>query len=81
MIYGVLRNLALRESAAQINKGLIIVEESIKHYTINGEIDWQRLSRVLKTFKISHSEFGREWAERNFSVEERKFWWKKFSEN
>lgn len=64
---------ALRDSVAQINKGLIIVEESIKHYSINGEIDWQRLSRVLKTFKISHSDFGKEWAERNFSVEEQKF--------
>ncbi len=64
---------ALRESIAQMNKGLIVVEESIKHYTISGEIDWQRLSRVLKTFKISHSDFGKEWAERNFSIEERKF--------
>lgn len=64
---------ALRDSVAQMNKGLIVVEESIKHYTINGEIDWQRLSRVLKTFKISHSDFGKEWAARNFSVEEQKF--------
>lgn len=68
---------ALREGVAQMNKGLIVVEESIKHYTISGEIDWLRLSRVLKTFKISHSDFGKEWAERNFSVEERKFFGEK----
>ncbi len=43
---------ALRDSIAQLNKGLIVVEETINHYSIHGEIDWQTISRVLKTFTI-----------------------------
>ncbi len=64
---------ALRDSVAQLNKGLIVVEESIKHYSTHGEIDWQTISRVLKTFKISHSDLGKDWKERNFTIEEQKF--------
>lgn len=64
---------ALRDSIAQLNKGLILVEESIRHYSTHGEIDWQTLSSVLKTFKISHNDFSKEWMERNFTTEEQKF--------
>lgn len=64
---------ALRESVAQINKSLIIVEESIKYYSNHKEINWPQISQILKTFKISHSDLGLEWAERNFSIKERKF--------
>ncbi|MBP9768421.1 MAG: MerR family transcriptional regulator [Pseudomonadota bacterium] len=66
-----LQEYALRDNIAQINKGIAIVEKGIEQYTKSGNIEWDTMGKMLNAFKISHHELTKEWAERNFSTQER----------
>lgn len=76
--FNLLKSLQLQEQVlldniAQLNKGIVAVKKANELYTKTGNIDWDMISEILKTFKISHNEFTKEWSERNFSAEEREF--------
>ncbi len=76
--FNLLKSLQLQEdilldNIAQLNKGVVILKEGIEQYTKTGNIDWNTMSKLLKSFKISHSELTKKWSKRNFSIEERKF--------
>lgn len=63
----------INDNIAQLNKGLLIVEESIKQLNESSIVNWQLINKTLDTFKISHTDVTRNWATRNFSGAERKF--------
>lgn len=63
----------INDNIAQLNKGLLVVEESIKQLAENGDVNWQLINKTLSTFKVSHTEATRNWATKNFSGAERKF--------
>lgn len=63
----------INDNIAQLNKGVLVVEESIKQLADTGIINWQLVNKTLGTFKVSHTDATRNWATKNFSGAERKF--------
>lgn len=63
----------INDNISQLNKGLLAVEESIKQLTDTGIVNWQLVNKTLNTFKTSHTDATRNWATKNFSGAERKF--------
>ncbi|RTK95255.1 MAG: MerR family transcriptional regulator [Neisseriaceae bacterium] len=68
---------SLRDSIAQLNKGLVIAEKSVEDFMSTGRIKYDEIGNILNTFKVSHHDLTKKWSKRNFSDSERKFFDKK----
>lgn len=63
----------IQDNIVKLNQSLVLIKEAVNLYSKNNEIEWQSIAKILEAFKMTHSNIVKEWAERNFSVDEVNF--------
>lgn len=65
----------VNDQITNLKRGLRLIEHSLNSYSkhSDNEIDWQSLTKILEVFKMTNNSVVKEWAERNFSEDERSF--------